>query len=91
MRTAPAILLVTLSACAVPTTGVVPRGEDRYTVTHQGRGVWVSTDSLKAEALQEADAYCTKQSKRLKFIYSKEIPAGVLRRWPESEVLFTCE
>jgi len=66
MRTAPAILLVTLSACAVPTTGVVPRGEDRYTVTHQGRGVWVSTDSLKAETLQEADAYCTKQSKRLK-------------------------
>jgi hypothetical protein len=39
---------------------------------------------LKAEALQEADVYCTKQSKRLKFIYSKEIPAGVLGRWPEA-------
>jgi hypothetical protein len=46
---------------------------------------------VEAEALQEADIYCTKQSKRLKFIFSKEIPAGVLGRWPESEVLFTCE
>jgi hypothetical protein len=35
VRIAAAIVLVALSACAVPTTGVVPRGEGRYTVTHQ--------------------------------------------------------
>jgi hypothetical protein len=85
------VTVVLLSACAVPTTGVVPRGDDLFTVTRQGNGAWVSVDSLKAAALQEADAYCTEKKKNLKFIHSKEIPAGPLGRWPESEVLFKCE
>lgn len=80
-----------LTACAVPTTGVVPRGEEMYTVTRQGSGAWVTVDSLKAEALQEADAYCISKKMKLKFIHSKEIPAGPFGRWPESEVLFRCE
>jgi hypothetical protein len=83
--------VLVLSACAVPTTGVVPRGEDMYTVTRQGSGAWVTVDSLKAEALQEADAFCVTKKMKLKFIHSKEIPAGPLGRWPESEVLFRCE
>ena len=83
--------LVLVSACAVPTTGVVPRGEGMYTITRQGNSAWVSTDSLKTAALQEGDAFCGTQKKKFKFIHSKEIPAGVLGRWPESEVLFRCE
>ena len=31
-----ALSILTLSACAVPTTGMVPRGNDLYTVTRQG-------------------------------------------------------
>lgn len=84
-------LVFVLTACAVPTTGVVPRGEDMYTVTRQGSGAWVTVDSLKAEALQEANAYCIAKKQKLKFIHSKEIPAGPFGRWPESEVLFRCE
>jgi hypothetical protein len=62
-----------------------------YTVTRQGSSAWVTVDSLKAEALQEADAYCNSQKTKLKPIHSKEIPAGPFGRWPESEVLFKCE
>jgi hypothetical protein len=62
-----------------------------YTVTLQGNGAWVSVDSLKTAALQEADAFCGKKTKMFKFIHSKEIPAGPFGRWPESEVLFRCE
>lgn len=80
-----------LSGCAVPTTGVVPRGEGMYTVTRQGNGVWVSTDSLKTAAIGEGDAYCKTQGKGIKVIHNKDIPAGPLGRWPESEVLFKCE
>ena len=83
--------LVILVGCATPTTGVVPRGEGMYTVTRQGSGAWVTTDSLKVAALQEANSYCETQKKRMKFIHSKEIPAGPFGRWPESEVLFKCE
>ena len=79
-----------LSGCAVPTTGVVPRGDDMYTVTRQGASAWVTTESLKVGAIQEADAYCTAKGKKYKFMYNKDIPAGVLGRWPESEVLFQC-
>jgi hypothetical protein len=80
-----------VAACAVPTTGVVPRGEGMFTITRQGEGFWVTTDSLKAAALQDADAYCGKGNKTMKLIHSKEIPAGAAGRWPESEVLFRCE
>ena len=80
-----------LTGCAVPTTGVVPRGDDMYTVTRQGAAAWITVDSLKTAALQEADAYCSGKSKKMKFVYNKDIPAGVLGRWPESEVLFKCE
>jgi hypothetical protein len=85
------IAVVLLSSCAVPTTGVVPRGDDLYTVTRQGNGFWVSVDSLKTAALQEADTYCLEKKKKFKVIHSKEIPAGPFGRWPESEVLFKCE
>lgn len=83
--------LTVLAACATPTTGVVPRGEGLSTVTRQGNGFWVTTESLKVAAIQEANAYCQNSGKRVKVLHSKEIPTGVLGRWPESEILFRCE
>ena len=83
--------LLALAGCATPTTGVVPRNEGLATVTHQGSSGLVSTDSLKAAAIQEADTYCQRSGKRAKVVHTKEIPAGPLGRWPESEVLFRCE
>ena len=85
------LTLATVAGCAVPTTGVVSRGQDMFTVTRQGSGAWVTVDSLRVAALQEADAYCTKQNKKLNVIHVKDIPAGAFGRWPESEVLFKCE
>ena len=86
-----AIASALLGGCAVPTTGVVPRGDDMFTVTRQGSSAWVSVESLKSQALNEASAFCATKAKKLKFIHSKEIPAGAFGRWPESEVLFKCE
>lgn len=80
-----------LAGCAVPTTGVVPRGDDMYTVTRQGDSFLVTTESLKIRAIQEADAYCSGKGRKFKMVYNKDIPAGPLGRWPESEVLFKCE
>lgn len=83
--------LLVLAGCATPSTGVVPRNEGLATVTHQGAGAWVSTDALKAAAIQEADAHCQRTGKHAKVVHTKETPAGILGRWPESEVLFRCE
>ena len=84
-------VVLALAGCATPTTGVVPRGEGLATVTHQGSSGLVSTDSLKAAAIQEADAHCQRSGKHAKVVHTKEIQAGPLGRWPESEVLFRCE
>lgn len=85
------IISAILSGCSVPTSGVIPRGNDIYTVTHQGEGFWVTTDQLKNAAIQEAQASCDAKGKKVNVIHTKEIQAGALGRWPESEVLFKCE
>ena len=85
------LLAAILMGCATPTTGIVPRGDGMYTVTRQGEGFWVTVDSLKAAATLEADAFCKNDKKGVKVIHTKEIPAGALGRWPESEILFKCE
>lgn len=60
------------------------------TVTRQGGGFLVSTDSLKTQAIHEAETHCASIGKKYKFVHSKETQAGALGRWPESEVLFQC-
>jgi hypothetical protein len=79
-----------LSGCAVPTTGIVPQGNDIYTVTRQGEGFWVATNELRAAVLREAGSYCEGKGKALKILHVKEIQAGALGRWPEAEAVFTC-
>lgn len=91
MRIALTAAAAALAGCAVATTGIVPRAEGFYTVTRQGAGAWVQTVELTALATQEAGAHCSREGRRLKVIHTKEIPAGVLGRWPESEVLFRCD
>ena len=91
MRVFLSIAATALAGCAVPTTGVIPRSDGFYTVTRQGDGFWVQPIQLTAAATQEAQAHCSKSSKQAKVVNTKEIPAGPLGRWPESEVLFRCE
>lgn len=80
-----------LQACATPSTGVVPLGDGISSVAHQGSSAWVSTNSLKATALQEAGASCQQAGKGIRVVHTREIQAGPFGRWPEAEVLFRCE
>lgn len=93
MKKIPIALLVVaaLTGCAVPTTGVIPRSEGMHTVTRQGNGFWVQPAQLTNEAILEASAYCEKSGKKYKQVHVKEIPAGALGRWPETELLFRCD
>ncbi len=85
------MVVVLLAGCATPTSGVVPRGDGLYTITRQGEGFWVTTDTLKTQALKDAAEHCAQSKQALKLIHSKEIPAGAFGRWPEAEVLFKCQ
>lgn len=91
MRFAVFAAAAALAGCAVPTTGVVPRNDGMYTVTRQGEGFWVQPLQLTGMALQDAEQHCIKAGRKVNVLHTKEIPAGPLGRWPESEVLFKCE
>lgn len=79
-----------LGACATPTTGVIPTGTGYFTVSHQGDGAWVTTQTLRGTALNEANDYCDKKKQVIQVVHVKEIPAGGFGRWPEAEVIFSC-
>ena len=79
------MIVVLLSACSIHGSGVVARG-DHYATARYAE----SAESLKAEALQEANGYCGQKQKKLDVIRSKDTPAG-FGHWAESEVEFTCE
>lgn len=90
MKTTIALVTLTLlSACAVPTTGVVPLGDGLAKVTHQGSSFLVPTSSLKTQAVSEANTSCS--PKRARIIDVKETQAKPMGGWPEAEVLFKCE
>lgn len=84
--------VATLGGCAVqvPTTGVVNRGNDVYTVAHQGATGFHSVGPLRISATQEASEYCTKQGKKFVVLHTKEIP-GRAGQYTEAEVVFKCE
>lgn len=81
---------VALVGCA-SNTGVVPGYDGNYTVMRQGTSFLVSTAELKAQGMKEASDYCITKAKHVKVVHVKEIPAGAFGRWPETEILFTCQ
>lgn len=85
------LMLVSLSGCAVPTTGVAPLSDGLHKITHQGNGAWVRTETLKASAVQEATAYCRSERKQYRMVDVRQSEARPFGGWPEAEVLFKCE
>ena len=86
--------LTTLSGCAV-NSGVVPLGPDTYTISHQGSGFWTMPNSLRNEALKEANQYCNSNGKSFRVVSMEmlpQIPLGVPGgpRFPIAEVQFMC-
>jgi hypothetical protein len=91
MRAVLILAATALAGCAVATTGVVPRAEGLNVITRQGSSFLVQPMELTAAASREAVAFCAASNKQAKIVHTKEIPAGPLGRWPESEILFRCE
>lgn len=89
MRVALVLLLLALTGCSIPTTGAVSLSDGLSKVTRQGNGFWVTTASLKTDAVAEANAGCA--PKRARIIDVKETQARPLGGWPEAEVLYKCE
>jgi hypothetical protein len=80
----------TLASCAA-NSGVVPMGNDTYMVSRQAATGFSGSGTLKADALTEANQYCSAQRKTLNVTNTTEAqPPYVLGNFPKAEVQFTC-
>lgn len=79
-----------LAGCA-SNSGIIPIGKDTYMVSRQAATGFGGSSTLKAEAFQEASAYCTKQGKSLQVVNTQEAqPPYVFGNYPKAEVQFMC-
>jgi len=85
-----AAIVGSLAACA-SNSGVVPIGPDTFMVSRQAATGFSGLGSLKAEALREADQYCTSRGKVLQIVNSTESqPPYVFGNFPKAEIQFMC-
>ena len=79
-----------LASCAV-NTGIIPIGKDTYMVSRQAATGFSGSGNLKAEAFQEASAYCAGEKKVLQVVNTHEAaPPFILGNYPKAEVQFMC-
>jgi hypothetical protein len=79
-----------ISGCAA-NSGVIPMGQEMYTVSRQAASGWTGSGTLKAEALTEAGAFCAGQKRGLQVVSMNEAqPPFVLGNFPKAEVQFRC-
>ena len=82
--------VVFLAGCAT-TSGVAPLGEDTFLISRNGAGFWSSTAQIKAEALKDADTFCTEKGKKLQTVRTAQHEAsGRPGDFPGAEVQFMC-
>lgn len=83
-------VLLVIAGCA-SNSGVVPSGPDTYLVSRQAATGFSGSGTLKADALREANEYCSKEKKSLKVIKTNEAqPPYLLGNFPKAEVEFMC-
>ncbi len=90
MRFGSSAVLAVLTACS-SYSGVVPMGPDTYMVSRQAATGFSGSGTLKADALREANDYCTKLGKVMQVTRMEEAqPPYILANFPKAEVHFMC-
>ena len=83
-------IVFTTAGCAA-NSGVVPTGPDTYMVSRQAATGFSGMGTLKADALREAGAYCSRQHKSMHMVNATEAtPPFVLGNFPKAEIEFKC-
>lgn len=86
-----AALFLAIAACASH-SGVVPTGQGGYMISKQAATGFPGLGNMKAEALQEAGAYCSGQGRGLVVTNASETqPPYAVGNYPRVEVHFRCE
>lgn len=79
-----------LCACASH-TGVVPNGRGGYLIAKQAATGFPGLGNLKAEAMAEANEYCTNRGQVFVLVDASETqPPYVMGNYPRAEIDFQC-
>jgi len=82
--------VIFLAGCA-SNSGVMPIGQDTYMVSRQAATGFSGSGTLKSEAFQEANEYCTNLGKSIQVVNTSESsPPYVLGNFPKAEIQFMC-
>lgn len=82
--------LMFLAGCA-SNSGVMPIGKETFMVSRQAATGFSGSGTLKAEAFQEANAYCTNLGKSVQVVGTQEAsPPYILGNFPKAEIQFMC-
>ena len=79
-----------IAGCAA-NSGVVQAGNGTYLVSRQAATGFSGSGTLKADALREADKFCTGLHKSLEILQATEAqPPYLLGNFPKAEIQFRC-
>jgi len=85
------VTVVLLMAGCAENSGIVKLGTNSFMVSRRGATGWSPIESLKAQAITEAGAYCVQQGKSLQVTdTSQSHPPYLLGNFPRVDIQFTC-
>jgi hypothetical protein len=82
-------VLSLLSACAT-TSGVVPLGNDTYLISRSEKGFDTTGSRVKADALKEANKYCSSAGKKLNVAKTSARDMVPFKSDAQAEIEFNC-
>jgi predicted small secreted protein len=88
----PVIVIATiLAGCATTTTGPVAAGKNTYVISRQEGAFPSGDEQLLAEAIGEANNFCSSLNKVVKLINTHENPGPyIFGNYPKATVTFSC-
>ncbi len=88
-----ALVLTILSVgCATTTTGPTAAGKNTYVISRQEGAFPSGDEQLLAEAIAEANNFCSSLDKVVKLINTHENPGPyIFGNYPKATVTFSCE
>jgi len=85
------VAILSISGCATRTIGPTPAGENIYVIARQEGALPSGDEPLLAEALDEANRFCSSLGKAFKLINTHENSGPyILGNYPKATVTFEC-
>ena len=85
------ISVAILTSCATTSTGIIAAGNNTYVISRQEGAFPTGNEPLLAQAIAEANVFCSNEKKEVKIIDTHERSGPfILGNYPKATVTFSC-